>query len=112
VNFAAIEKGDRWTKKEMSEATEGDPELLLFASWVKNRILPVDNNKLAPHDPITKSLHVQGEIFKLKKDVLYKKYWENNKEAEYWQLVPPVKYCEEIMNTANASVTGGQIKWA
>jgi len=34
VNFVAIEEGDRWTKKEMSEATENDPELSLFTGWL------------------------------------------------------------------------------
>jgi len=37
VNFPAVEKGDRWTKKEMSEGTERGPELALFASWVRDR---------------------------------------------------------------------------
>jgi len=69
----------------------------------------VDRNVLARHDPITKSLQAQWERAKLSEGVLYRKYWGNNTEAEYWQLVPPVSYREEIMNTAQSSVTGGNM---
>jgi len=69
----------------------------------------VDGNELARHDPITKSLRVQWERSKLSEGVLYRKYWGNNKETKYRQLVPPLRYCEEIMNTAHSSVTGGHM---
>jgi len=104
VNFATIEDGDRWTKKEMSEATKRDPELSLFAKWLSGGRLPIDSDELTQHDPVTKSLHTQWERFKSKEGVPYRKYWENGKETEGWQLVSPVKYRLELMNTAHLSV--------
>jgi len=109
VNFAAIVDGDRLTKKEMSEATERHPELSLFAKWLSKGRLPIDSDELTQHDPVTKSLHAQWERFKSKEGVLYRKYWENSKETEGWQLVPPVKYRLEIINTAHSSVSGGHM---
>jgi len=47
INFAAIEEGDRWTKTEISGATESDPELSLFVSWLRDGVVPVDGNVLA-----------------------------------------------------------------
>jgi len=107
VNFAAIEEGDRWTKKEMAEATECDPELSLFVKWLRDGVLTIESDELIRHHPVTKSLHAQWERFKLKEGVMYRKYWESNKKAECWQLVQPGKYRVEIMNTAHSSVTGG-----
>jgi len=93
----------------MSEATACDPEISLFASWLRDGKLPVDSNELTRYDPITKSLHAQWERFKLNEGVLYRKYWENHKDAESWQLVPPFKYRTEIINTAHSSVTGSHM---
>jgi len=93
----------------MSEATASDPEISLFASWLRDGTLPVDSNELTRYDPITKNLHAQWERYKLNEGVLYRKYWENHKDAESWQLVPPLKYRTEIVNTAHSSVTGGHM---
>jgi len=90
----------------MSEATANDPEILLFASWLRDGMLPVDSNKLTRYDLITKSLHAQWERFKLNEGVLYRKFWGDHKDAESWQVVPPSKYRNEIMNTVHSSVTG------
>jgi len=46
VNFAAIEEGDRWTKKEMADATECDPELSLLVKWLREGVLPIDSDEL------------------------------------------------------------------
>jgi len=64
VNFATIINGDRWTKKEMLEATERDPELSLFAKWLEEGRLPIDSDELTRHDPVTNSLHAQWERFR------------------------------------------------
>jgi len=109
VTLATVEDRDRWSKKEIDEASEKDTELSLFISWLKNELLPVDSNELALHDPITKSLHAQRERFKLKDGVMYRKYWEGREEEDTWQMVPPVEYREEIMRTAHVSVTEGHM---
>jgi len=93
----------------MAEATAIDPEISLFVSSLRNGMLPVDRNELTRYDPITKSLHAQWERFKLNEGVLYRKYWENHKDAESCQLVPPLEYRTEIINTAHSAVTGGHM---
>jgi len=71
VTFATVEVGDRWSKDVIAAPSEKDPELSLFAGWLKQGLLPLDSNKLARHDPITKSLHAQWERFNLKEGVIY-----------------------------------------
>jgi len=109
INFVEIEEGDRWSKKELAEATEKDVELATFVKWLKDGMLPVAINDLARHDPAIKSLHAQWEQFKLTDGVLYRKYWSSSKEGDSWQLVSPVGYRKEVMRAAHASVTGGHM---
>jgi len=90
-------------------ASGEDPEMSVFAAWLKQRLLPVDGDELARHDPITKSLHSQWERFNFKEGVIYRRYWEGRGEDDTWQLLAPIGYREEIMRTAHASVTGGHM---
>jgi len=98
--FATVEDGDRWSKKMIAAASEKNTELSLFAGWIKEDLLPIDSDKLSRHDSIAKSLHAQWERFKLKEGVIYCRYWEGREEEDTWQLVSPVEYREEIMQTA------------
>jgi len=77
-----VADGDRWSKKTIAETTEKDAELALFVSWVKGGLLPVDSNELARHDPGMKTLHAQRKRLQLREGVLYRRYWENNREAD------------------------------
>jgi len=43
----------------IAAASEKDPELSLFAVWLKEGLLPLGKDELARYDPITKSLHAQ-----------------------------------------------------
>jgi len=76
---------------------------------MKEGLLPLNSDELAHHDPITKSLNAQWERFNLKEGVIYWRYWEGREENDTWQMLAPVEYREKIMQTAHASVTGGQI---
>jgi len=109
VTFATVKVGDRLSKKVIAAASEKDNELSLFAGWLKGDLMPIDGDELARHDPITKSLHAQWERFKLKEWIVYRRYWESREEEDTWQIVSPVEYREEIMQTAHASVTGGHM---
>jgi len=109
VTFAAVEDGDRWTKNMIAVAYKKDAELSLFTGWLKGGLLPIDSNELTRHDPVTKSFYAQWERFKLKDGVMYRRYWEGREEEDTWQLVSPIVYREEIMQTAHASVTGGHM---
>jgi len=93
----------------IAAASDNDTELFLFAGWLKKDLLPIDSDELARHDPITKGLHAQWERFKLIEGVIYRRYWEGREEDDTWQLVSPVDYREEIMQTAHAFVTGGHM---
>jgi len=59
INFVTIDEGDRWSKNEISDATEKDAELATFAKYLSEGLLPLSSNELARHDPATKSLHAQ-----------------------------------------------------
>jgi len=109
VTFATVEVGDRWSKGAIAAVSEKDIELLTFAGWLKGGLLPIDGDELAHHDPITKNLHAQWERFKIKDGIIYRRYWESHGEEDTWQMVTPVGYREEIMQTAHASVTGGHM---
>jgi len=109
VTFATVEEGDRWSKKVIAAASEKDTELSLFIGWLKEDLLAINSDELTRRDPITKSLHAQWECFKLKEGVMYRQYWQGREEDDMWQLVSPVDYREEIMQTAHASVMGGHM---
>jgi len=109
VNFAAIQDESKWTRKELARATACYSEISTFAGWMKDGLLSIDGNELTRYDPVTKSLHAQWERFQWREGVLHRKFWENQKETESWQLVPPVGYRSEIINTAHSSVTGGHM---
>jgi len=109
INFVTIEEGDRWSRKEIAEATEKDVELATFVKWLRDGLLPLASNDLARHDPATKSLHAQWERFKLTEGISYRKFWSDNQDGESWQLVSPVAYRKENMRTAHASMTGGHM---
>jgi len=91
----------------IAAASEKDPEFSLFAGWLKEGLLPLGNDELARHDPITKSLHAQWEWFNIKEGVIYRRFWEGRGKNDTWQILSPVEYREEIMQAAHASVTGG-----
>jgi len=93
----------------IAAANEKDPELSIFAGWLRESLLPLGKDELARHDPITKSLHAQWERFKITEGVIYRRFWEGRRENDTWQMVSPVEYREEIMQTAHASVTGGHM---
>jgi len=80
INFVTIEEGDRWSRKEIAEATEKDVELATFVKWLRDGLL----RDLARHDPATKSLHAQWERFKVTEGILYRKFWSNNQEGKSW----------------------------
>jgi len=109
VTFATVEVGDRWNKDMIAVASEKDPELSVFVGWRKQGLLPLNSDELARHDPITKSLHAQRKRINMKEGVIYRLYWEGRGEDDTWQLVSPIVYREEIMQTAHASVTGGHM---
>jgi len=109
INFTSIGDSDRWSKKEIAEATEKDAELFSFSGWVKDGMLPLPSNDLTRHDPAFKTLHAQWERFIVNDGILYQKFWKNDQDGDSWQLVSPVGYQKEIMSTAHASVTGGHM---
>jgi len=109
INFVTVDEGDRWSKKEIAEATDKDIELTTFVKWLKEGTLPLSGNELARYDPVTKSLHAQWERFKVTEGVLYRKFWSSHQEGASWQLVAPVAYRKEVMKTAHASVSSGHM---
>jgi len=109
VTFTTVEVGDRWSKNVIAAASEKDPELSLFAGWLKQGLLLLECDEFARHDPVTKSLHAQWERFNIKEGVIYRRYWEGRRKDDTWQLVPLIEYREEIMQTAHMSVTGGHM---
>jgi len=109
VTFATVEDGDQWSKNMIAVATEKHQKLSLFAGWLKESLLPLNNDELAQYDPRTKSQHAQWERFNLKEGVIYRRYWEGREENDTWQMLAPAEYREEIMRTAHASVTGGHM---
>jgi len=46
INFVTIEEGDRWSRKEIAEATEINVELAIFAKWVGDGLLPLSSSDL------------------------------------------------------------------
>jgi len=109
INFVAVEDDDRWSKKEISDATKKDAELTIFTKYLCEGLLPLSSDELARHDPVTKALHAQWERFKMTDGVLYRKFWSSNQDGESWQLVAPIAYRKEVMKTAHALVTGGHM---
>jgi len=109
INVETIKEGDRWSKKEIAEATEKDIELATIVKWLKEGTLPLSSNELARYDPATKSLHAQWERFKVTEGVLYRKFLSSHQEGESWQLVAPFVYRKQVMRTAHASVIGGHM---
>jgi len=109
VTFATVEDGYRLSKKMIAAASDKDTVLSFFTGWLKKGLLPKDSDELARHNPVAKSLHAQWERFKIKEGVMYRRYWEGREENDMWQMVSPVEYREEIMQTAHASVTGGHM---
>jgi len=93
----------------IAPATAEYQELSLFAGWLKEGLLPLNLDELTPYDPITKSLHAQWERFNLREGVIYRRYWKGREENYTWQMLTPVEYREDIMQTAHASVTGGHM---
>jgi len=82
VTFATVEARDRWSKRAIAVVSEKNTELSIFVGWLKGDLLPIDGDKLAHHDPITKSLHAQWERFKMKDGIIYRRYWENRGEKD------------------------------
>jgi len=109
VTFATVEVGVRWSKNVIDAASEKDPELSLFAGWLKQGLLLLVSDEFARHDPMTKSLYAQWERFNIKEEVIYRRYWEGRGENDTWQLVPLIEYREKIMQTAHGSMTGGHM---
>jgi len=109
VEFSVLEEGSKWSKKELAVPTEIDPEIAQFTAWLSARRLQIDGNKLAGYDPVTKGLHAQWERFSVREGVLYRRCWSNGDRADSWQVVLPVCYREEAMESAHQSVSGGHM---
>jgi len=109
LEIGVLGEGSRWSKKELAAATEIDPEIAQFSAWMSAKRLPIDGNELAGYDPITKWLHAQWERFSVREGVLNRRYWGNGDRADSWQVVLPVCYREEAMESAHQSVSGGHM---
>jgi len=109
LEFVVLGKGSRWSKKELAAATKIDPKIAQFSAWMSARRLRIDGIALAGYDPITKGLHAQWERFSVRKGVLFRRYWSNGDRADSWQVVLPVCYREEAMESAHQSVSGGHM---
>jgi len=92
VYLKKIVEGTMWTKKEMAEATKGDPELSMFYKWLCNGELPVEKKELSGTSPVRKSLYVQWERYSVEEGVMYRKGGDVEERRGDKQVVLPVQY--------------------
>jgi len=82
IVFTAVGTGDRWSKEKIAEVVAQDAELSTFCGWVTDGMLPLPSNDLTRHDPVLKTLHAQWERFKVTDEILYRKFWTNDREGD------------------------------
>jgi len=106
VDFQEIIRGTRWTKQELTGATENDTEISPFYRELVEGSLPMEEGKLAGASAITKTFHAQWERYEVVDGIMYRSWWDEVETKKHRQVMLPQQYRDEAIKSAHASISG------
>jgi len=109
IQFEEVIKGTMWTREELIESTENDPEISVFYKKLMEGGLPIEEKELAGMSPVTKSLHAQWEKYSIREGVMYRNGWNDHEQEKKGQVVLQRRHREEAMMSAYTSLSGGHL---
>jgi len=109
VEFQGIIRGTRWTRQELTGATEKDTEISPFYGEVLEGGLLMEEERFAGASAITKSFHAQWERYKVVDGIMYRRWWDEGETGRGRQIVLPVQNRDEAIKSAHASISGRQM---
>jgi len=106
VEFQKIIRGTRWTRQELTRATEKDTKISLFYKELLGGSLQMEEGRLARASAITKTFHAQLERSEITDGIMYRRWWDDEETEKGRQIVLHVQYRKEAMKSAHASNSG------
>jgi len=107
IHFQTPSVDSAWHPQALREATARDLELNPIYNLLSTFPDCPDRDRLAYLDEITKSYCADWKRLKIHEGLLYRRWYNDSKDIEVWQLIPPTGYRQMIFDVAHKSVSWG-----
>jgi len=101
IHFQDPTPDSDWNLQTLRAATAQDLELNPIYNLLSTFPDYPDRDRLAHFDEITKSYCADWKRLKIQDGLVYRRWYDDLKDIEVWQWIPPTGYRQTIFNVAH-----------